>query len=172
MTHTIDWPRVRRVLLICTGNICRSPMAEGILRAKLEEHGAEDITVESAGTHGGAIAEPSPPAVDVCLESGIDISSHRSRLLTGEMLREADLVLFMDAGHENWIARKHADLSPKAWPITAFRSDRYRNAEVADPYGMPTSYYRRTYEMLDSSLEPIAHALATGRWDEEEIVED
>lgn len=146
-------------------------MAEGILKTRLEEAGVSGIEVQSAGTHGGHIPLPSPEAVDVCAEMGIDIASHLSRPLTAEMMDWADLVLYMDLAHEGIIDRAFAEFSRKSWPITAFREDRLRNGEIPDPYGMPISYYRRTFELLDGSLNPVASALAAhhAAWVEQEV---
>ena len=86
------------ILFVCTGNICRSPIAEGLLREILEAAGSE-LEVASAGTY-GADAEPaSGHAIRVLADRGVDIGSHRSRPLTSDLVEEADLVVEIGRAH-------------------------------------------------------------------------
>ena len=94
-----------RVLLVCTGNTCRSPMAVGILRKLLEERGIDHIQVDSAGIASYSGSPASLFAVDTCRNFGIDISQHSSRLLTREMALEADLILVMAPPHLRGLGR-------------------------------------------------------------------
>ncbi len=92
------------VLVICTGNICRSPIAEGSLRSALDgRFGADAPSVSSAGTQGWEGSGAQPGSVAAAAERGIDISGHVAHLLTGEMLGEADLILAMASEHRGVI---------------------------------------------------------------------
>ncbi len=92
------------VLVICTGNICRSPIAEGSLRSALEgRFGAGAPSVDSAGTQGWEGAGAQPGSVAAAAERGLDLSGHVARLLTGEMIRGADLILAMAAEHRHFV---------------------------------------------------------------------
>lgn len=84
---------------MCTGNICRSPMGEGILSHLLSERGVRGISVESAGVAGWAHSPAMPEAVEALRRSGIDISAHAARHLARAMVESADLVLTMTAEH-------------------------------------------------------------------------
>jgi protein-tyrosine phosphatase len=98
------------ILIVCTGNICRSPMAEGLLRQLLAERGAGDVTVESAGVSGWQDQPATPEAVMAMQERGIDIAPHLARRLGRQMIESADLILAMTADHRNAVA----GVSPQA----------------------------------------------------------
>ena len=85
------------ILLLCTGNICRSPIAEGLLKRQLEDRGVSGVTVHSAGVSGLEGYPADPEAVRTSAEQGVDISSHRARRVTAKMIESADLVLTMTA---------------------------------------------------------------------------
>jgi len=97
-------------LFLCTGNICRSPLAEVLLRARLEADGIK------ARVHSAGVLEPGLPAhshgISVAAQRGLDLTAHRSRLMTAPMLMEADLVLGMAREH----VREAAVLAMEAWP--------------------------------------------------------
>lgn len=90
-----------QVLFVCTGNICRSPSAEGVLRARLAEAGLSDkVRVDSAATHDYHTGEaPNPRAVRCCAKRGYDLSNQRARRLTREDFENFDVISVMDSGH-------------------------------------------------------------------------
>src|SRR6266581_4207804 len=89
------------ILLVCTGNICRSPMAFGFLRQLLRERGASSIALQSAGVQAWDDSPPTPEAVEALWERGIDISDHTARRLNRGLIEEADLILAMAADHRD-----------------------------------------------------------------------
>src|SRR5690348_4874348 len=97
-------PLVALILVVCTGNICRSPMAEGFLRSMLAVRGIEGVQVASCGVNGLEASPAMPEGVQAMIENGVDISGHRARRLTAPMIREADLVLTMATDHRDTIA--------------------------------------------------------------------
>jgi protein-tyrosine-phosphatase len=94
----VDCPAVPSILFACTGNICRSPMAEGLARALLTERGA-DVAVRSAGTGAWADAPAEQEAVLAAAERGADISGHRARKLEPSDVQDADVIVCMAAEH-------------------------------------------------------------------------
>src|SRR5438445_1417831 len=92
-------PNTKRILLVCTGNICRSPLAAALLERALVERGIEGLAVASAGTGAWDGAPVSEGAYLVGLERGLDLSGHRARLLTRELVDGADLILTMARHH-------------------------------------------------------------------------
>jgi protein-tyrosine phosphatase len=102
------------ILIVCTGNICRSPMAEGLLRHHLLARGVGDVRVASAGVSGWDGSPASAEGVEALSERGVDISSHLARRLGRRMIDSADLVVAMAAEHREGVAR----MAPSAGPRT------------------------------------------------------
>jgi protein-tyrosine phosphatase len=178
---------VIEILFVCTGNICRSPMGEVLLRRALDAHGVE-ARVSSAGTMRWARG-PTDEAIAVMEEHGLDLRPHESRPLTAEILATTDLVLGMTRTHVDvastqggesvagraFLVGEAARLAPivgarrdgeelASWVA---RLDAARDAprgraidEVADPVGEPIAFYRRTAATLDRHIATLAPLLA------------
>src|SRR5436190_13969574 len=99
-----------QVLLVCTGNICRSPMAEGFLRGLFRQRNANDISVASAGTSAWDGSPATPEAIAAAAEREADISAHRASRVTSRHVERADLVLGMSSDHRDRVLQ----LSPRA----------------------------------------------------------
>jgi len=151
------------ILIVCAGNVCRSPMAEAALRAKLYERGIEGIRVHSAGTMGGAIPFATPEAIKTAEQHGLDIYAHRSRGLSQPMLEQADLILVLDKYNLDWILRRWPNVQEKIFLITAFRLDHQSGADVPDPYQLPMEYYQSAFDLIDSSLDEFVAFFQEGR---------
>lgn len=122
---------MNRIFVVCTGNTCRSPMAEGIIRKIVEEERIEGVSVKSAGLAAYYGDPPSDYAVEALREIGIDISGHRSRPVTREELAEADVIYVMTQQHKNVIL----DAMPEV-------KARIAVMEIADPFGLSLEHYQ------------------------------
>jgi len=145
---------MNHILLVCTGNICRSPLAEVLLRRELEERGAEGIQVTSAGTGAWEGAPASEGAYLVALENGLDLSRHGAQLLTREVVKDVDLILTMARHHR---ARVHElGGEGRVHVIGEYIGRKGPEAEVADPFGSDLEVYRHTYAELEELIREAA----------------
>jgi protein-tyrosine-phosphatase len=145
-----------KVLLVCTGNTCRSPMAEGILKKLLREKGINGIEVGSAGIS----ALDGYPVTVFALEAtrvwDIDLDEHFSRRLTLNMLEQADLILVMSPEHLKHIQRTDKRFLEKSYLLKAF-PQKSNNADLAikDPVGGSLEEYNQCFLELEEELRRI-----------------
>ncbi len=141
-----------RILTVCIGNICRSPMAEALLKDRLAKRGVR-ATVESAGV-GALVGHPADPqAVALMQERGLDITAHRGRQLTPDMIRAFELILVMEADQQ----RAVEGILPSARG-RVHRIGRWGNFDVPDPYRKDREAFERALALIDRGLDDLERA--------------
>lgn len=147
------------ILMVCTGNICRSPMAEGLLRHMLLKWRRADADIRSAGTHGLDAQPAAPFAVQAMAELGVDISAHRARSLDREMVSQADLILVMEPFHQEIVSRAvPLEVRDKIRLLADFEKPRQSDT-IDDPYHRPLEDYRTCLNRIRNSLDGVLHYL-------------
>ena len=143
------------VLFVCTGNLCRSPMAEGILRHLLKEKNVNSIEVRSAGLFTFENRPAEPLAVEVCHEKGIDISNHRAVLFDLALAEWADLILVMENAHLFYIQNLIPQAKGKIFLLRGFGNLSATGEEIEDPIGQDIEAYRNCYKTLEAEIQRI-----------------
>jgi protein-tyrosine-phosphatase len=146
------------LLFVCSGNTCRSPMAEALARKIASRRGIEDLSVSSAGTNAWDNVPATDEALLVGMERDIDLTGHRARKLTSSIVSEADLIFVMTSGHLEQV--KQLGGRGKVHVIDEYASGA-ANQGVADPYGGDLEAYRHTADMLEQELEKLFDRLAS-----------
>ena len=158
-----DTPPSMRVLMVCTGNICRSPTAEGVLRAKLQRLGLHGrVEVDSAGTHGYHTSEPPDPrAIRHAAQRGYDISRLKARPVTDEDFARFDWVLAMDETHLLWLRKRQPPDTPARTDLLMAYARQHADVpEIPDPYYGGPAGFDRVLDLVEDACEGLAVHLA------------
>src|SRR6516225_10076160 len=142
---------MKTILFLCTGNVCRSPMAEWLFRHAIQSR--DDVRVLSAGL-GALDGQPATQhSVEAMKEIGIDISGHRSRSLTTELVRQADLILGMTHSHTDTVALLYPPAAEKTFLLREFDEtlEPYEK-DISDPIGSTYPIYAECRDQIEQGI--------------------
>lgn len=153
-------PRMKRLLVVCTGNSCRSVMAKGLLRKMLQDR--QDILVASAGVAALPGFRPTRETVEVMAKHGIDVSSHLTQRLTNQMVEEADLIFVMERIHRQEILNRVPSAKKKIFLLREYADPvpgSPVDIEIPDPIAKSMDVYESCFRIIQESVEKVVKKL-------------
>ncbi len=156
-------PKRKKILFVCTGNTCRSPMAEILLKARLQALGWKGFSVSSAGIRAKRGDTIHPLALQTLRENGLSAEEFLSRKLTDKLLREAFFIVCMNPAQREllmelrWKAFKKA--GEEATENTVYDFSALAGYEILDPYGKDSDCYRYVYGLLSTGVDALVEKL-------------
>jgi protein-tyrosine phosphatase len=153
-----------RILMVCMGNICRSPSAEGVLRARLAAHPELAVEVDSAGTHDYHVGDPPDPrAIEHAARRGVAIGGLRARQVASADFERFDLVLAMDHANLARLRARCPDGQQHKLKLLLDYAPRAELREVPDPYYSGAASFEQVLDLLELAADGLIDALRAGR---------
>ncbi|HOP08070.1 MAG TPA: low molecular weight protein arginine phosphatase [candidate division Zixibacteria bacterium] len=140
------------IMFVCTGNTCRSPMAEGALRVLLDKERPDKFEVISSGTHAASHFPATIYAIEAARIWDADLSKHQSQPLTRQLIDKADLILGMTESHVKQILKMQPDSRDKTFLFKNFPGSSPEGEEVEDPIGRSLDVYNQTFIEIGEHL--------------------
>ena len=143
-------------MFICTGNICRSAMAEGYMKKRVEEEKLSNIEVSSSGIYGEEGMGASYLAKEAMDEYGVKLDKHIARITSKTNVKEMDLILCATMSHKKILLQMYPELEDKIYTIKEYAYDgEIRDKDISDPWGFDITVYRRCAAELTDSIDKI-----------------
>ncbi len=149
---------IHSILFVCTGNSCRSVMAEGLMRKRLYELGKSDIEVSSAGVMAIKGMPPTDETIKVMKESDVDVAEFKSKNVTPDLVKKTDLILTMEPMHKDMILNLVSQAAAKTFLLKEYQNPSKilpKGFSVHDPIGKPVADYRVCRDEINAEIERI-----------------
>lgn len=160
---------IKKIIFVCTGNTCRSSMAQGLFEAALTDNSrlSDSYAAYSAGIHAAEGDPASPYSIKVLRDWGIDISGHHARRITREDILSSYLVLTMTMTHKNILLAYFPEAAGKTFTLKEFTAgntaasgeNENLNFDIADPFGMPEEEYRKCALDIRQAVDELVKKL-------------
>jgi len=152
--------RIKHILFVCTGNICRSPFAEGLLKKLVQKKGLDDIVADSAGLLALSGNSATGLAQKVAAEYDVDLSDHIAKSVKKDIIDRSDLILAMKKSHAKNLLDTFPEAEGKVFLIRRFARFGSKNRGVADPYGLNYETYRFCFLDIQDCILGLAEHLS------------
>ena len=145
---------MQKIMFVCTGNICRSAMADKMLAKKVEEENL-DIEVYSSGTFAENGDYPTSEAIEVMEEYGVDLRQHRATNIRRSNIEEMDVILCATTNHKNMVLQLYPNLTGQVYTMKEYVGETADGIDISDPWGYDLAVYRKCATEIEKIIQKI-----------------